>query len=335
MVKRFKYGKMLLVIFLTCLIWVWADLSKYEDLEDRPAVIVVDESAEKLLVSLNQASSMDIKVDLSGPHTAVTEVSKMLREGQRLEFDFDVAREKMDNPGTYPLLLLPFLQKDKKIKQLGLKVNRCEPNSVDVEVVKLVEKTLTVQCEDQDGAVMDNAVSNPAQVNMLAPQDWRSREKLIAKVRLTQSDIRQASRVSPVEKTPYIKLTADKLRYSSEAVKITVEEGNLKNHGITAKLGYCFSENTQGKYEVQINNFTEVLSTINIKATDEAKLAYEAVPFHITLNILDDDKDKTGELRRKVIYNFPEEFVSRGEIRLQQTVPVVAKFELKLKTPTQ
>jgi len=45
------------------------------------------------------------------------------------------------------------------------------------------------------------------------------------------------------------------------------------------------------------------------------------------LYILDEDRDAPEEPKREIYYNFPEEFVSKGEIKLNQQ-PVIARFKL-------
>ena len=147
MARKIKFGKIAIVVFLTALIWIWADLALDETLPDRPAIIEVDETVSpKLWVSFNQTSSADIKITLSGPHTAIANESRRLKEGQMRKFVFDVVQEKMDRPGNYDFPLLPSLQKDRQIKQLGMKVVSCEPEMLDVNVVELVNKSLPVQC---------------------------------------------------------------------------------------------------------------------------------------------------------------------------------------------
>ena len=91
--RKINLGKVLAVALITVLIWVWADLALDEELPDKPAVIVVDESATpKLWVSFNQDSSADVKVTLSGSHTAIADEKRKLKRGERLEFDFDAAQ---------------------------------------------------------------------------------------------------------------------------------------------------------------------------------------------------------------------------------------------------
>ena len=148
MLRKMKLGKIALVVFITVLIWVWADLALDEVLSDKPAVVVVDESSTpRFWVSFNEDNSVeaDIKVTISGPHGAVSEINRSLRGGERLEFDFDASAENMDEPGTYPLDLLPFLRKDIQIRRNGLKVKLCEPEQILVNVVALAKKTLTIR----------------------------------------------------------------------------------------------------------------------------------------------------------------------------------------------
>jgi len=323
---RVKYGKITIVVFLTALIWIWADLALDEVLPDKHATIVVDESANpRLWVSFNQASSADIQITLSGPHTVIAKENRRLRVGDIRKFIFDVVQEKMDKPDNYGLRLLPFLQKDTQLRQLGLKVKSCVPEVLDVNVVELVKKSLTVQCIDEDEIPVPAESIEPRKVDAFVPAD----QTLTAKVQLTSSEIEQA-RVSAIDKTPYVELPGGSIRQCSTAVKIKMPpaEHVLTDYTITtATLGYCFSENTQGKYEVELLNPPADMATVRIKATPTAKEVYEQQPFQMMLYILDDDRRTTDEQRRAVVFNFPEEYVRKNAIRQNQE-PVTARFKL-------
>lgn len=329
MVKKVNYGKILAVVFITVLIWVWADLALDEELPDKPAVIIVDESANpKLWVSFNGDHNADIKITLSGPHAAIAEEARKLKEGKRLEFDFDAAQEKMDAPGSYTLNLLSFLQKNKGIRQQGLKVQACEPEIITVNVVKLVEKSLTVRCFDENKIPVKVESIDPPKVNMFVPEEW-SGEKLTANVQLTRREINQA-RLSAVEKAPYIELAAGQIRELQRTVKISMppDEYLLADYTITtAKLRFSLSPILQGKYKVVVDNLDEVIRTITIRATADAKRAYEKMPYQVILEIDDEDASSTEPLRRELIYNFPDEYLRKDEIRLNQQ-PVTARFKL-------
>jgi len=326
--RKIKYGKIAVVVFLTVLIWVWTDLALDERLPDRPATIVVDESANpKLWVSFNQASSADIKITLSGPHTAIAALDRKLRERERsLKFVFDAAQEKMDKPSDYSLSLLAFLQKDKETKRLGLKVESCEPEILDVNVVELVEKSLTVECFDEDDIPLVEVKSiEPKKVDMFVPVDRRT-----ARVRLTRREIEQA-RNEDVKKTPYIVLAAGQIRKAAKdvIVKMPPEEDRLSDYTINkTTYSVALSPNLLGEYTVEVTNESQILSPIAIRATPAAKQAYELQPLPLmTLYIFDDDKKGAEGQRRAVVYNFPSEFVSKDEIKLKGE-PVEARFNL-------
>jgi len=324
MTRKIKYGKIAIVVALTALIWIWADLALDEILSDRPAIIEVDESASpKLWVSFNQASSADIKITLSGPHTAIANENRRLGEKKIRKFAFDAVQEKMDRPGNHDLWLLPFLQKDKQIRELGLKVDSCEPEVLDVNVVELVNKSLPVQCLGEDRIPLKPESLEPAAVDALVPAN----NILTAKVQLTRREIEQA-RISAIEKTPYIELPGGQTRNAAATVKIKMPpaEDELADYTITpATLGYCFSENLQGKYKVELLNPTD-MSMVSIKATLAAKEAYRQQPYQMILYIEDDDR-LIEEQRRPVVFNFPEEYILKDEIRQNQEPPT-ARFRL-------
>ncbi|MHC4642501.1 MAG: hypothetical protein ACYS32_12725 [Planctomycetota bacterium] len=332
MIRKPKYGKIAIVVFITVLIWVWADLALDEQLPVSTATVSIIRSNPKLWVSFDDASSVLVEeMVLKGPLRKIAEISKKLEDGEGLKIDFDAANEGMNEPGSYSLTLLPFLQKDKQIERLGLKVESCQPETLPIKVVGLVSKLLDVKCIDEDQNPLDEATVEPAQVDMLVPEDWGS-EKLIAEVKLTPREIEQA-RVSPIEETPYIRLAAGQLRPVPQAVEITMppEPDRLRECTVTiATLNVSLSQVSpilQGEYTVEVTN-PHQLGPIYIKATPEAERAYKSQKLpRMTLYILDSDKNTTEELKREVVYNFPEKFIRSGEIELNQE-PAEAKFKL-------
>lgn len=332
MMRKPKYGKIVIVVFTTILIWIWADLALDEELTVSNVKIRIVESNPELWVSFDDAPSVTIEeMVLKGPLRKINDMRRKLEE-ERLEIDFDAAKEKMNEPGSYPLSLLPFLQKDEEIKRLGLKVEKCEPETLSVKVVGLVSRPLDVKCVDENGNPIGGATVDPVQVDMLVPVDWGT-EKLIAEVLLRPREIEQA-RVSPIDETPYIRLAVGQTREAPELVKITMspELNQLKDCTINAPtLSIALSPTLQGKFYVEVTNLDEVLSPIVIKATPEAERAYKLQPLpKMTLYILDDDTEKGEDVQpRKVVYNFPPEFVRKREIELKNPQqPAEAKFKL-------
>jgi len=332
MMGKPKYGKIVIVVFITILIWVWTDLALDEEWPVSNVAINIVKSNPQLWVSFDDASSVTIEeIVLKGPLRKIDKIKRKLEE-ERLEFDFDATKEKMNEPGSYPLPLLPFLQKDEEIKRLGLKVEECKPETLSVKVVKLVSRPLDVKFVDEDGNPITGATFDPAQVDMHVPEDWGP-EKLFAEAMLTRREIEQA-RVSPIEERPYIRLTAGQTRQATQTVEVTLppEPDRLSDYTIKAPtLSIALSPALQGRYYVDVNNLSDVLLPIVIRATPEAERAYRLQPLpKMTLYILDGDTEKGVDVPpRKVVYNFPPEFVEKGEIELKNPQqPAEAKFKL-------
>lgn len=332
MLTRVKYGKIAIVIFITVLIWVWVDLALDEEFSVSNVNINVAKSTNpSLWVSFGDESSVSIdKMVLKGPASRITDVKRKLNDGSLvLEFFLDPERtEAITGPGEHALNVLTFLRQSDQIRQLGLTVESCEPEIITVNVVKLVERSLTVQCFDENRIPVKVESVDPPKVNMFVPGEW-SGEKLTANVQLTRREIEQA-RLSAVEKAPFIELTAGQIRELQRTVKITMppDEDLLADYTITtAKLRFSLSPNLQGKYKVMVDNLDELIRTITIRATADAKRAYEKMSYQVILGIDDDDAKSTEARRKPVVYNFPDEYVRKDEIRLNQQ-PVTAQFKL-------
>ena len=266
-----------------------------------------------------------------GPASKISKVRREVAEGKRFfEFYLDPVKEAMDTSGRHTLYLLNFLKENDEIRELGITVKSCKPETIYVDVIDFIKMPLDVKCVDDQQNPIKDAVIEPVQVEMLVPENWRG-EKLVAKVILTRREIEQA-RVSAVEKTPFIELPAGQIKETHDSVKITMPHVGelLKDYTITrTTLGFNLSVNLQGKYAVEVTSLDAVMSTITIKATPEAKRAYENMRYQVILEIDDSDKDiKSDEpIRKELIYNFPAEYVRRDEIMLNQQ-PVVASFRL-------
>ena len=75
--KKIKYGKIFVVVFLTALIWIVADLAKTEEYAVCGAIITVAKSTDPgLLVSFNNKSSVSIdNIVLKGPASKIAQHS--------------------------------------------------------------------------------------------------------------------------------------------------------------------------------------------------------------------------------------------------------------------
>jgi hypothetical protein len=339
MIGKIKYGKIAIVIFLTVLIWVWADLALDELFPVSNVPITISKSTNRALwVSFVDENESLVPVYtvksivLKGSASRTSEVDRKLKTGSlQLDFFLDAEQEGMDKSGKYPLDVLNLLRKSNQIRELGLAVQSCEPDKLTINVVELDKKSLDIECFNESGVPLETESIDPPKVDMYVPADSR----LTAQVRLTPREIEQA-RISAVVKTPYVVLAPGQTRPAPKLVRIKMspEADSLSEHTIEqAKLVIAMSVNLLGKYDVEINH-NEVVRPFTILATPEAKQVYESQPVQMTLYILDEDAKKgpEEERQREVVYNFPEEFVRKNEIKLKNP-PKQAKFKLIPLTP--
>ncbi len=329
MVRKIKFGKIAIVIFLTILIWVWTDLDLDEELSVPRAVIRVAYSPE-LLVSFNgQSEALINNIRLKGPAKKIAEVTRGLDDGSlELDFTLNPEREMMTTTGSRTLNVLDFLKRSDKIKELGgLTVEDCKPEIIDVDIVELVKKSLDIEFFDENGVPVKVESFNPERVDMYVPKDSR----LKAQVRLTASNISQA-RLSGASVTPQVELAPGRISRSTSIinVKMSPEADSLTEYPIDAKFGITLGLNLVGEYEpvIPTSNYNNLVS-FSIFATAAAKEAYENQDFQITLIIRDGDEKRGPEVtqRRDVVYNFPEDYVRKNEIRLKGE-PEEAEFKL-------
>ena len=71
----------------------------------------------------------------------------------------------------------------------------------------------------------------------------------------------------------------------------------------------------------------KVMAGFTYSATDAAEAAYKAMPYHLLLMVEEKDKAATGFITRRLIYNFPPDFVEKGEIKPLAPAPEV-RFKL-------
>jgi len=337
MLGKIKYGKIAVVISLTVLIWVWADLALHEEHSVSNVPLTIAKSTNRAIwvnfVDENESlvPVYNLKtIVLKGPASKISEVRRKLKTGSlQLEFFLDAEQARKVGLDEYPLDVLSLLRKSDQVKELGLAVQSCDPNNLTVNVVELFKKELDIECFNGSGTRLDVVSIEPSKVDMFVPTDIR----LTARVQLTPRDIAQA-RLSVVVKTPYVVLAEGQTRQASARVEIKMppEADSLSEYLIEeAKLGIALSVNLPGEYKPDVINHNDVVSPFPILATLEAKQAYEDQPFQMTLYILDSDarEGPEKEQRREVVYNFPEEFVRSNEIKLNPLQkPAEARFKL-------
>ncbi|MHC4192643.1 MAG: YbbR-like domain-containing protein [Planctomycetota bacterium] len=330
MTRKIKYGKAILVVFLTALIWIWADLAQDDTYTVPHATIAVAKSLDpSLWVAFGDAASYTVdQIVLKGPASKITAVEREISTGLlTFVFFLDPTQEAMTDPGKHSLDVQSFLRKSSLIRKRGLAVDSCSPKSIQVSVAKLVERSLKVRCMDDAGIEIKNADIDPTHVKMFVPADWEG-IRLIADVPLSPREIEQA-RAGAFSGTPQIELAGGRIRKAGTTVIVRIlgQETVLADQTITgANLAIALSVNLLGDYDVEVMNQTQVERPFQIKATDEAKDAYQKQPFQMTLYILDGDEKTQEEQTREVFYNLPEDFV-----RNDQIMPPLLRAEARFK----
>lgn len=326
--KKLNAGKISVTVFLTVLIWVWADLAQDErlDLSNFVTVTMAKSSDPNLWVALEddnsvlRASVTIERVVLKGPASRVSEVVRR-KNREKLDLNLFLVPEQMGltDTSTRTLDVLSFLKQTDEIRQLGLTVETCEPRMITVQVSKLKIEPMNVECVDDSGNQIIAETIEPSRVKVRVPPEGAT----TAKVRLTAEEQRQA-REAPVEKIPYIELADGQRRDGLQPVKVKLPpaENALRQYPVSATLGLCMSQNLQGKYRVELRE-DPMADLVLVRATAAAHQEYDKTPFHMLLYIQDSDKPSQEYISREVVFNFPQEYVQRGEIKLDQAVPKV------------
>jgi len=334
MLKKLKPGKISIVVFLTALIWVWADLSMDETLILSDIRIEVAKSTDQSLwvnfvveradPNLRTSVALD-EVILKGPASRVTEVSRRKNRGDLdLNLFLVPEQEGLTQPEAHSLNVLDFLRKNEEIRKLGLTVESCEPQRLTLVTYKLEERDVTVECVGIDASLQ--VTLNPSSVRAYVPAG----KTLQARIQLSPAEQNQA-KSGPIEKTPYVELIPGGQRRdvaTKVAVSLAPAQNVLSEFVVPATYGICFSPNLQGKYRVIVHNEATELANVYVKATTPAYMAYRDAPYQLILYIQDTDRQNMQwPLSRPFVFGFPEDYVQRGEIEARDPAPN-AKFTL-------
>jgi len=335
MIEKLKPGKISIVVFLTALIWVWADLALDEPL---PLSDVKIEMAKPTDPSLwvnflpegpesnpQTAIALDTVV-LKGPASTIAEVSRQRNRGKLdLTLFLVPEQEGLTHEEVRTVNVLDFLRRNLTIRQLGLSVESCVPETLMVQVRKLVEQPVDVECIGIDSSQVPTL--NPPSVMAYVPAG----ETVKAIVQLNAQEQNQA-KTAPVEKTPYIRIAGQQWPVPTK-VKVTLAPAQnvLTPYPVPATYSFGFSPNLQGKYRVVLAEDTDptALTSVSVKATPLACDAYRAAGPQLILYIRDQDAQAPPDqwIERDFEFHFPAEYVRKGEIEANQPPPK-ARFML-------
>jgi hypothetical protein len=330
-----KIGKLVTVVLLTLLIWIWADLALEETYLVGKVQVAIGKSTDPTLwVSLvspdgrlSSASQLD-SVVLKGPSSKLQRVKQQQEEGT-LDFKVVLAPEQWEqaNPGRQMVTLLELLSQSPRVRQWGLTVESCSPETLTVQVDRLESKRLKIRCIDHDNITVNGAVVEPDTVDMYVPADWGIDRQ--ASVELTAAQIARA-RVGSVRGTPFVEL-ADGQRQTASAevaIRIPPEMERLKTYTITnVRAGMLVTETLLARFQLKVENPQDLYGSFEIRATEEAKQAYEDEKNTRYQVILEVNTESTELQDKELIYNFPQKYLRNNEIEPTRP-PAVIHFRL-------
>lgn len=330
MIKEIKFSKLALVLFLTLLIWVWANRALDETYPIYNATIVVSSTNPKLWVYFPQGSSIDVnEIKVSGPSSRINNIENIITSDPgKLAFTLIPEQFGVDKSGPKSLNVLDIIKKSNWIKKEGLSVVSCDPCEVTINAITLIQKDdIDVQCFGEDE--LPRELETPQKVTMYVPPDWRGN----ARVDLKPEEVQRAVK-RPIAKKPYIILPNGQRKDADKTVeiKLSPQENILVQQTVqNVTVGYALSQNIlTGKYQIEILNMPDLIN-FEILTTQAAKDAYEDQLFQVLVEVKESDIQTTedeGFVRRDVHYPFPEEFVRRDEIKLAQEKAAEARFKV-------
>lgn len=337
MIKKLKPGKISIVVFLTALIWVWADLAQDDRLTLSDVRIEVAKSTDPSLwvnfvveqadPNLQTSVALDTVV-LKGPASRVTEARGRKNRGT-LDLNLFLVPEQqgLTQTDVRTIDVLEFLRENEEIRKLGLTIEKCEPQRLIVITQKLVEQFVPVVCDGFD-ASLQVANLDPSTVAAYVPPG----RALQARIPRLNAEEQNLAKVAAIERTPYVELVTGQRREVAAKVKITLapKQRVLGEDWIPVAYGFCFSPNLQGKYRVVLENAPTELTGVMVRGTAEARTAYHDMDYQLVLNIRDQDVQvpaDQGPIKRAFKFEFPEEYVQRGEIEATGQPPE-ARFTL-------
>lgn len=314
-----KLKKLIMVVFLSVTIWVWAFLS----LEKETTLIGTVElsptaNPDYSVTFADGQSRVSVKITFRGSPAKIAELEKRHRAPdadpyrERLDFYYDPQEYGHGESGTYRISLEELIRKGVRVRALALAVMSCEPSTVEVQVQRLVLREIPVEVRDETGQILTPESIEPSRVAMYV----REGTDTVARVVLSPNQI-ESARVRPVRERPFISLgLGEKKQYASQTVLIRMPSSLPLEDQVfqtnPSRIGFVMPSELIGAYKVEV---LDDLKTIHFRSTPEAKVQYQQQPYHLLIQVFSGDQLLEQTPPRPVIYNFPQDLVRRGLIQ--------------------
>ena len=318
------------VACLSGLIWVFAERQVTQELTIDVSVEVSSNRPDMLVETIDPVTEqpvrqrrIDTSITISGPGGRLNAIADSLSQRH---FTFDISERiySMEAPLTSEQKVLDIVSDlfNGEIVHQGAyaQVLRCTPATITVQVTRLTEIDMPVRVIGPDGAVLPGVSVEPPTVQAYVKPGTSEAAEIRLSAQQQLAALREAITVACRVSFPQPGQSYDiRVRLSNQSA--TVEQSDIKN----PRLGFLLPPNMEGRYRVEIEENSVLRDPIRVQGTPTAIAVYRASPFHLVLEINEQDQPNRS-LIRPVSYYPP--FGVRDELEIVQAASLPVTFRL-------
>ena len=329
-----KIKTALLVIVLSCLIWVYAErevtqsidmdihLTKSIPLHEDLLVEFLDDQTNR--PTLDKSRRITLRVE--GPAASILQVQQGQYEKTLLLDIVELIGSDPEDtqPQSYEFDVVKLIFKSEyHDKDIYLKVFKSTPSTIKLQVRKLVQATLPIVVYDaKNQTELEVETCEPAQVEayLIAGQTLEAATvhlKLEQKLQATKAPIPMLAQVA----------LPDRIQTFDVMIKLPEETTLLPQDEIKApRLGSVWPEGMERKFHLEILDRSPLKEQpLKFRGSQAAIAQYRESPYHLLLEIFANDKPNIL-INRKLRYNLPAERLS--EIEVLEKNAILLQFKI-------
>lgn len=317
----------LLVVVLSCLIWVFAERAVMQTDTVTVAVELVRSQADVFVQYLNDRGEpltvlqQNVVLTVEGPAGRIQAVRekpldlKVPLDVQKLKYEPQAA----EGQDYVVRVVKDLLEGQLRLKDTELTVTEAQPQTLRLRVRKLVQQSLPIKVYDQQsGSQLSQASTNPAAVPAYVIEGQPAEARVI----LSSAQQVQAER-GPITVDNVV------LPYGAAevAVEVTLPEGGKAYPEAQIKMprwGILMPASMAGKFKVVIENDAPLKEPITCRGTTQAVAEYRESLYHLVLEIKEKDEVEMT-IDRPPHYYLPEGY---GPIEIVNPVKEPIRFRL-------
>lgn len=319
----------LIVILLSCLIWVFAERESTQNTDVELAIELPTQPENLLVQFLDEQDNLipdgqkAVKLTVEGPTRRILEVSEKYIKSKIIDitrFGTDLGNTNTQNRWIQIMAVLEG-KLDSRDGKSYLQVVSTKPESLYLRLTKLTQQPLSVKVYDQDNIELIPQSISPTTINAYVPEG----QPVEARINLTEA---QRSQAVQAEIAVIARVTLPH-RVSEFPVRLKLHKGELLKSDIRSpRLVINKPYSMEGKYNVVIEDITQLDDyKIQCRGTPEDMEKYINSDVHLILKISEDDlKVPSLKFNRPLIYYLPDEH-GRIEITNKKDTPIAFHLE--------